>query len=91
MGERIEKDGYCETLLTKCDLFTVKRLEIEERAVLTADEDSFVSLLCLEGNGVVMHDDTCVTLYKGESLFIPAGFGKVEILGSVTVLESRVE
>ena len=50
-----------------------------------------LSLHALEGNGVVMHEDTCVTLYKGESLFIPASFGKVEILGSVTVLESRVE
>ena len=50
-----------------------------------------MSLVALDGNGVVMHEDTCVTLYKGESLFIPAGFGKVEILGSVTVLESRVE
>ncbi len=90
MGERLEKDGYAETLLTKCELFTVKRLEIEERAVLTADESSFVSLLCLDGNGVVMHDDTCITLYKGDSLFVPANFGEFEILGNLTVIESRV-
>ena len=90
VGERTEKDGYFETLLTKCELFTVKRLEIEEKAVLTADESSFVSLVCLEGNGVVMHGDSCVTLYKGESLFVPAGFGKFEVLGSLTVIESRV-
>lgn len=90
MGETIAKDGYCETLLTKCDLFTVKRLEIEEKAVLTADEDSFVSLVCLDGNGVVMHGDSCVTLYKGESLFVPANFGEFEILGNLTVIESRV-
>lgn len=90
VGERIEKDGYYETLLTECDLFKVKRLEIEEKAVLNADESSFVSLVCLEGNGVVMHEDTCVTLYKGESLFVPASFGEFEILGNLTVIESRV-
>lgn len=90
MGEKIKKDGYCETLLTKCDLFTVKRLEITEKAVITADETSFVSLVCLDGNGVVMHGDSCVTLYKGESLFVPAGFGEFEILGDLTVIESRV-
>ena len=90
MGETEQKEGYCETLLTKCELFTVKRLDIEEKAVITADESSFVSLLCLEGNGVVMHDDTCVTLYKGDSLFVPASFGKFEILGNLTVIESRV-
>ncbi len=90
MGEKIENEGFMQTLLTKCDLFTVNRLEITERAVVTADEASFVSLVCLDGNGVVMHGDSCVTLYKGESLFVPAGFGEFEILGNLTVLESRV-
>ncbi|MGN0448307.1 MAG: type I phosphomannose isomerase catalytic subunit [Acutalibacteraceae bacterium] len=90
LGETVEKDGYSETLLTSCELFTVKRLDVKEKAVLTADENSFVSLVALEGNGVVMHGDSCVTLYKGDSLFVPAGFGEFEILGEVTVLETRV-
>ena len=90
MGETVKKDGFSETLLTTCELFTMKRLDIEEKATVTADSTSFVSLVCLEGNGVVMHGDSCVTLYKGESLFIPASYGEVEILGNLTVLESRV-
>ncbi len=89
-GKTEKKDGYSETLLTSCELFTVKRLDVEEKAKLFADEKSFVSLVALEGNGVVMHGDSCVTLYKGDSLFIPAGFGEFEILGEVTVLETRV-
>ena len=90
LGETEKKDGFSETLLTCCEFFTVKRLDVEEKAVLTADENSFVSLVALEGNGVVMHGDSCVTLYKGDSLFVPAGFGEFEILGEVTVLETRV-
>ena len=89
-GDTVKKDGYSEALLTSCELFTVKRLDVEERAELVADDKSFVSLVALEGNGVVMHGDTCVTLYKGDSLFIPASFGKFEILGEVTVIETRV-
>ncbi len=89
-GETEKKDGYSETLLTSCELFTVKRLDVEEKASLHADKASFVSLVALEGNGVVMHGDSCVTLYKGDSLFIPAGLGDFEILGEVTVLETRV-
>lgn len=89
-GETEKKDGYSETLLTSCDLFTVKRLDVEEKAVLTAGKESFVSLVALEGNGVVMHGDSCVTLYKGDSLFVPAGLGEFEILGEVTVLETRI-
>ena len=34
--------------------------------------------------------DCVITLYKGESVFIPAGMGEVEILGAVTVIETRV-
>lgn len=90
MGKPEKKDGYTKALLTKCDLFTVSKLEIEEKCVVEADETSFVSLVALDGNGVISCGDSCITLYKGESVFIPAGFGKAEILGAVTVLETRV-
>lgn len=89
LGEPIKQDGFTETLLTKCELFTVKRLDVEEKAVLTADETSFVSLVALDGNGVLSYGDSCITFYKGESVFIPASFGEFEILGNVTVLETR--
>lgn len=89
-GEREELDGFCKTLLVSCDLFTVNRLEIEEKATLCADETSFVSLVAVDGNGVLMKDDITMTLYKGESIFVPASFGEFDILGNVTVLETRV-
>lgn len=89
-GAEEKKKGHTETLLTKCDLFTVSLLKIEESAEIVADETSFVSLVALDGNGVICSGDSCITLYKGESVFIPAGFGSCEILGAVTVLETRV-
>lgn len=91
MGETEVLEGYCQTLLVDCELFTMKRLDVSESAKVISDETSFVSLVALDGNGVVIHEDTCITLYKGESLFVPAGYGEIEILGSVTVLESRVK
>lgn len=91
MGETTDYGTHSETLLVDCDLFSMKRLDVRESAKVVADSTSFVSLVALDGNGVVMHNDTCLTLYKGESLFVPAGLGEIEILGSVTVLESRVK
>ncbi|MCM1544237.1 MAG: mannose-6-phosphate isomerase, class I, partial [Ruminococcus sp.] len=88
--ETITHDGFKSTLLTKCNLFTVTRLDIEEKATVIADETSFVSLVALDGNGVINYGDNCITLYKGESVFIPAGFGSIEILGALTVLKTRV-
>lgn len=89
-GETEKYDSYTKTLLVSCDLFKTWVLDVEEKAEVVSDSASFVSLLALEGNGVVEYGDSCVTLYKGESVFIPAGMGKVEILGSVKVLETRV-
>ena len=89
-GEPEELDGYQKTLLVSCPLFTVNRLEITQKAALCADESSFVSLVAVDGNGVLMKDDICMTLYKGESIFVPASFGEFEILGEVTVLETRI-
>ncbi len=89
MGTTEDFGTYSETMLVECELFTMKRLDITESAKIIADENSFVSLVALDGNGVVMHGDSCITLYKGESLFVPAGLGEVEILGNLTVLESR--
>lgn len=90
MGETEHFDGFDKTLLTTCGLFTMTRLDIKEKATVTADEKSFVSLVALDGNAVIMKDDICMTLYKGESVFIPASFGTVEVLGNVTLLETRV-
>ncbi|MGN0468690.1 MAG: mannose-6-phosphate isomerase, class I [Acutalibacteraceae bacterium] len=89
-GEKQKFPGYSKTLLKKCDLFTVNKLEVEESAKIVADETSFVSLVAIDGNAVINHGDSFLTLYKGESVFIPAGLGEVEILGAVTVIETRV-
>lgn len=90
MGKPEKGDGYTKTLLTKCDLFTVSRVEVQESAKIVADETSFVSLVALDGNGVINYGDSCMTLYKGESVFIPAGCGECEVMGAVTLLETRV-
>lgn len=78
------------TLLASCENFTSYRLDVKDSFEITADESSFVSLVALEGNGVLCHNDSVLTFYKGESVFLPAGLGKIELLGDLTVLETRV-
>ena len=46
-----QKDGYTSKLLSSCDYFTTYAIDVESKAVLEADEKSFVSLLILEGDG----------------------------------------
>ena len=40
------------------------------------DEQSFVSLLCLEGSAEIECADEKLTMKKGESIFIPANKGR---------------
>ncbi|MBQ8614494.1 MAG: class I mannose-6-phosphate isomerase [Ruminiclostridium sp.] len=77
MGDTISKEGYNETLLATSEYFNVNRLDITDKAELEVTDKSFVSLLCLDGKFTVGD----ITLEKGESCFIPAGYGKTVISG----------
>lgn len=86
MGEKTEKDGYSETLLATCEYFNVNKLEVTSSAKLTATEASFNSLLVLSGDFEV----DGVKLTKGESCFIPAGYGEYELKGSGEVIVTDI-
>lgn len=84
-----QKDGYTSKLLSSCDYFTTYAIDVESKAVLEADEKSFVSLLILEGDGKVIGDDT-VEFRKGDSIFVPAGTGKFAVDGKCKAILTRV-
>ncbi len=72
--------------LASCEYFTVKKRVVNDRLTSYADEDSFVSILCLEGSVEFLG----LKLTKGECAFIPANTGVFEIKGNGTIIESRV-
>ena len=87
----IEKfDNATRSKLTSCDLFTMYELSVNGEYPSVCDEQSFVSLLCLEGNAEIECADEKLTMKKGESIFIPANKGKFTINGNVKILETRL-
>ncbi len=82
MGEKIQKEGYSATLLATSEYFNVNKLEIADKAEIIATDDSFISLLCLDGSFNIND----IVLKKGESCFIPAGYGKIEISGNGEII-----
>lgn len=87
----IEKfDNATRSRLTSCDLFTMYELSVNGEYSSVCDEQSFVSLLCLEGNAEIECADEKLTMKKGESIFIPANKGKFTINGNVKILETRL-
>jgi mannose-6-phosphate isomerase len=77
-------------LLANSEYFKVRRLSIDGIVKLCATRDSFVSLLCVEGEGTIKADNNEYAIRKGDSFFVPAGMGEFAIEGELTVIISEV-
>ncbi len=78
------------TELISFELFSVNKAEIGGEYVACADENSFVHIMVLEGEGKISCSGNELELVKGDGVFVPAGSGEYKISGELTVLESRV-
>lgn len=83
-------DSATRAKLTSCNLFTMYELSVNGSYSAVSDDDSFVSLLCLDGNAEVECNGEKLGIKKGESLFIPAGKGFFSVTGKVKLLETRL-
>lgn len=86
MGEPVDRGDYTETLLTKCDLFTVNHYDVNGRLELETDEASFNHILVVDGQGKIND----MELKKGDSFFVPANFGKYEIFGNTEIIVTNI-
>jgi len=77
----VETDGRLETLIGKCDYFTARLMDIKTATHFDVDDTSFAHLLVVDGKLKIQNGDDIITLRKGESAFIPAGFGSVTVCG----------
>ncbi len=74
-------------VIGKCEYFTSRLLKLRsEGRELVADE-SFISLTCTAGEGVIDGEN----FSAGDSFFMPAGGGRVEIFGNCDVITVAVE
>lgn len=76
-----EYAGFSKATLVKCVYFTSELIDVFDRITLNADEQSFHSLLFLEGAFTLVKEDFCKKASKGDSFFIPAHFGTYTVRG----------
>ena len=79
-----------KNLLVTCDLFSVWNYSVNGKFTDTCDSSSFVSLLVMSGKGTLRCSGECIEISKGDSLFIPAGFGEYTVEGNTEILETRI-
>ena len=72
-----------------CQYFKAFRLDVHTEARLLCDGSSFHHLLCVEGTGEIILNDTIYPINQGESYFMPA-MGEYRLRGIFRVLLSRV-
>lgn len=77
-------------LLADCPLFKVWKLDIDGNLNGSANEDSFVSLLIMDGEGTLESCGETLALKKGDSIFIPANAGEYKISGKLEIIETRI-
>ena len=65
-------------------------LKLNGKYEYNCDENSFLSVLILEGNGSITVDNTAVSVKKGDSIFIPADSGNVLLSGEFNALLSTL-
>lgn len=90
----ILKCGKSYPHIADCDYFTVDKLNLDGRMMKkmegTVTEDSFVSILMLDGKGTISCGKESVAYKKGDSLFLSAGSGAYEVEGSCDALITTI-
>ncbi len=79
-----------KNLLADCPLFKVWKLDVNGTKSGTASEDSFVSLLVMDGEGTLECCGEKLELVKGDSIFIPANAGEYNLSGKLDIIETRI-
>ena len=90
----IIKDKSCYPHIADCDYFTVDKLNLDGKFMKkmegTVTEESFASILILDGDGHISCQDEILDYRKGDSFFLPAGSGTYIIEGSCDALITTI-
>ena len=77
-----------------CDYFTVDKLNLDGRILKKLEgnvsEDSFASILILDGQGTISDAAETVPFRKGDSFFVSAGSGAFQIEGTCDALLTTI-
>lgn len=83
---KFERKIFPQDILAACKYFTVRRIQTSSSYAVTVDDGSFLSLTCTRGEGEI----DGAKARAGDSFFVPAGYGKVNIAGDIELISAEV-
>ena len=80
--------------VASCDYFTVDKLNLDGNVLSnargTVTQESFMSIVILDGQGVIRCQGETISFQKGDSFFLPAGSGDWQIEGWCDALVTTI-
>ena len=89
-SDKVSVNGAITQELCSCQFFKMSSIEVKGEYTFAVSEESFVSLLVLNGVGSITVDSEKETLSSGDSIFIPADSGDIKLTGDFEVLVSTL-
>nr|WP_308743000.1 type I phosphomannose isomerase catalytic subunit [uncultured Anaerocolumna sp.] len=90
----LNKSKSCYPHVADCDYFTVDKLNLDGKMMHLMKgqvlEESFVSILMLDGEGKISGGEDILSYKKGDSFFLPAGTGNYMVEGSCDALITTI-
>lgn len=90
----IVKDKSSYPHVADCDYFTVDKLNLDGKIMKKLEgnvsDESFASILVLDGEGVISDEEEKLKFKKGDSFFLSAGSGNYTIEGSCDALITTI-
>jgi mannose-6-phosphate isomerase len=86
------REGCEITKLTDCQYFHVENLALSGTCRFVLGEESFAGLFCAEADRFVSLDSMhgAITLKKGDTVFLPAGFGEYILRGNAELISMGI-
>jgi mannose-6-phosphate isomerase len=83
-----ESYGEEPSVIGKCKYFITRKYDLKGSAplYLNVGKESYLAVTAVSGNGKIRCGDITENLTRGDSFFIPAGTGEIEITGELTVI-----
>lgn len=73
--------GGTRQLLAACPYFTVISYQCENSLSIPITPDSFLSLVCIDGEAEITLEDEVINVQKGENIFVPAQNAQLQVKG----------
>lgn len=86
-----DRNGRHATPLVKCNYFDVKREIVDGESSIDASADSFMIVMCLDGEAVITDNlGGKTSVKKGETVLVPAVISEMNVTGKATFMTATV-